>query len=107
MIILESFDDTQIKELLVQHGMATELEPYQGMPTPLRMHCYWHDKDFWYAVTRFVGYPDEIDNGYHALLFPATVPEEEAMKTIHKFTDEGASGPDVYSEYRKTKTRQN
>lgn len=104
-------DDATIKALLVQHSMSANLEPNPALPLPFRYNCVWIETPFLYAVKRFVGYPDEEDNGYRALLIPVEQNTEQEMDTLVRgFIDEGTDWnrkEECISEYRKVNAQTN
>lgn len=101
-------DDTQIKEILARAGRASALEPRPELPSPMRYRVYWGDEKFFYLVTRYYGYPNQIDNGYIATLIlrqGCSVRDAHAM--FMQEAKEGASGPDVLNLIEQVKSAQN
>jgi len=88
--LIQIDDDNLIKSILVQHGVAAALEPKPGVALPFRYTCAWAAMPFVYAVKRYVGYEDPLDNGYRALLIPiAQNAPQEIADLINIFSDGG------------------
>ena len=83
-------NNEEIKSLLIQHGKSAHLEPRPGLPAQFRLHIAWADARKYYAVTRYCGYDNEVDNGYTALIIPRHVMDAKTASTVIRcFLDSG------------------
>lgn len=94
--------DAEVKDMIVRHGVAAQLEPRKEWPVKdgFRIHIGWRDADYAYVACRYFGYAKPEDNGYAmiSILISSCTPQE-IVAIVREFVTHGATGPGFFEEF--------